>query len=162
MKNSRAGWSVAKQTFAQVAFAGGYKNKNTSCGPFLYPPSAMTSTIVPLLPVAAAIANPKIIIDERLPDRAARKGELLMLGWKVFKRSILTESGVCTNLSFAQIEIIETIALTIRPPLKYWRLMTFWSRCAIEVGYGLGRVIRSWAIKRLAFKSAATLMIWKG
>ena len=45
----------------------------------LYPPGAMTSThSASPLPVAAAIANMKILIKENLADRAARMGEILM------------------------------------------------------------------------------------
>jgi 4-aminobutyrate aminotransferase/(S)-3-amino-2-methylpropionate transaminase len=45
----------------------------------LYPPGAMTSThSASPLPVAAAIANIKILIKENLADRAAGMGEILM------------------------------------------------------------------------------------
>jgi len=45
----------------------------------LYPPGAMTSThSASPLPVAAAIANLKILIKDNLSDRAARMGEILM------------------------------------------------------------------------------------
>ena len=45
----------------------------------LYPPGAMTSThSASPLPVAAAIANLKILIKDSLSDRAARMGEILM------------------------------------------------------------------------------------
>ncbi|MHB9036404.1 MAG: aspartate aminotransferase family protein [Armatimonadota bacterium] len=45
----------------------------------LYPPGAMTSThSASPLPVAAAIANLKIIIDEKLSDRAAKTGDILL------------------------------------------------------------------------------------
>ena len=45
----------------------------------LYPPGAMTSThSASPLPVAAAIANLKIILGERLPERAARMEAVLM------------------------------------------------------------------------------------
>ena len=45
----------------------------------LYPPGSMTSThSASPLPVAAAVANVKLILAEKLPERAAALGELMM------------------------------------------------------------------------------------
>jgi 4-aminobutyrate aminotransferase-like enzyme len=45
----------------------------------LYPPGSMTSThSASPLPVAAALANVKLIIREKLPERAARLGEVML------------------------------------------------------------------------------------
>jgi 4-aminobutyrate aminotransferase-like enzyme len=60
----------------------------------MYPPGSMTSThSASPLPVAAAVANLKVLIDEHLTERAAKLGDLLIPGLERVQRNYPSRLG---------------------------------------------------------------------